>query len=108
MKEALTNHLKDLCSFDCLGYEEDKTNTLECVASTLFDEVIRHDRRRLTQSAKFKEAAQGLPSYIALPFYNDEIENLMYALGSDNKDNVSLYWNMVGDILSNAFNKVAI
>ena len=94
--------------FDSLGYEN-VFNNIECAALQLHDEVVKHDRRNLTTAKKFQEAVMGLPSYISIPFYNDEITNLMYAIGHDkSEDIVDKYWNEVGEILATAFANVRI
>lgn len=100
--------------FDGYGYDEPKDNTIQAAAVQLFEDVVRHDRRLKTLSAKFTEALQGLPSYIDIPFMNYDIANLMYSLGLDfdrNDDDdyfqaVDIYWAECGRYLADVINNI--
>ena len=87
--------------FESAGYPE-QDNTLENVALNLWSECAQYNRG--TNANKFKEGLQGLPSYINLPFYNYDIECLMYSLGYEGPDSVESYWNLCGLILAQSFN----
>lgn len=105
LKNDLKNHLIDLIDFDGAGYT-DKENTLKEAANTLWNECANYNRG--TTSNKFKEALQGLPSYINIPFYNGHIIDLMYALGYEDTDEVrtvETYWSLCGEILADEFSK---
>lgn len=102
----LTVILTDLVDFDGLGYDQPKENTLECAANTLFNEAIKGiPSRGKSPSEQFKEALQGLPTYISVPFYNYDIEQLMYSIGYEGENAVEIYWDLCGEILAYAHSK---
>lgn len=101
MKTQLRAHLQTLVSFEGLGYSEPKENTLRCAALTLWGECAYHQTGNKAQ--KYTEALRGLPTYLLVPFWNDDIEALMYALGYEGKDPVGVYWNLCGEILADEF-----
>lgn len=91
----LQDHLKDLIDFE--GYDN-KINTLEQVGLTLWNESAKYQSGTIAQ--KFTESLRGLPSYINLPYWNNDIENLMHAIGYEGPDPVNTYWNSCGLILA--------
>lgn len=101
IKDALRAHLQSLVSFDGLGYSEPKENTLRCAASTLWFECAYSQSG--SKQRKYTEALRGLPSYINIPFYDNDIEGLMYAIGYEGVEPVGLYWDLCGEILAEAF-----
>ena len=102
VKDQLKDVLADLVDFESAGYET-QPNTLKNVATNLWNECAQYNRG--TQANKFTEGLQGLPSYINIPFYNWDIEKLMYSLGYELDDSVEKYWVLCGVILSEEFNK---
>jgi predicted P-loop ATPase len=99
--EQLKNFILESVDFQSVGYEDNKPNTLEEAANTLWNERAKYNRG--LNSSKLTQALQGLPSYIDVPFYNDEIINLMYAFGFEDKENsVNEYWKLCGVILADA------
>ena len=103
----LREHLKTLVSFDELGYDEPQENTLMNVADNLWNECASHSQGK-NNAEKFTDALRGLPSYIAIPFYNFDIENLMKAIGYEGTNAVDEYWNACGQILANSFENLRL
>jgi len=95
----IQNFMTSRVDFKSAGYGGKYNDSLEDVANALWNECAQYNRGTLGN--KFKEALQGLPSYIDLPFYNGEIESLMYALGYEEEDAVDKYWTTCGMILAN-------
>lgn len=97
LKIQLAAFMLSCVDFESAGYEEQE-NTLQNVASNLWSECAQYNRG--TDANKFTEGLQGLPSYINLPFYNGEIEDLMYAFGYEGSEAVDIYWNLCGEVLA--------
>lgn len=96
----LTRYVRDNISFE--GYDEyknvHKSGRIETCIDVFKDEYgWAIERYGLKKS--FIEWLQGLPSCIDIPFYYDDIENLLYALGydevkdMDERDISKLYYN---------------
>lgn len=96
----LKRYVEDSLSFD--GYDEykniPKSNRIETTIEIFKDEYgWAIERYGLKKS--FIEWLQGLPSCIDLPYYYDDMKNLLYALGYDqvqdmeDQDISKLYYN---------------
>lgn len=104
-----TNNLKryvedniDFSGYD--GYERiPKSQTLRA-AIDIFKDERDWDVKRQGLKKAFIDYLQGLPSFLHIPYYDDDIRHLLYALGYDevkNMDDVDvseLYYNEVYNI----------
>lgn len=101
--ESLKEFIESTIDFE---NSDNIANTLENAVNQLHSECIKGNNSMFNMplNLRFKDAVQGLPSYINIPFYNGDIENLMYALGYERTDDiVDRYWFLVGDILATEF-----
>jgi hypothetical protein len=80
-REELKNFLLDSMNFE--DYDDiDVTNPFK-EGFNLFLEVMGHDIRRYGTKKAFIQYIMGIPNWINLPIYHEEIKDLMYALGYD-------------------------
>jgi hypothetical protein len=100
----LKKFLEDRIDFE--GYDLDKNPSNKI--SQLYDVFIDEYGwaiKRMGQKKAIIEWLQGLPSTIDIPYYYDEISNLLYALGFDDvkqmeDDELSdFYYNLVADTI---------
>jgi hypothetical protein len=109
IKEEYDNKYNDLKRFiiDSIHFE-DYPNVMEkdklIKGFEQFKEEYGFMVERYGLKKAFIEYLQGLPSWLDIPFYYDEIDNLLYSLGFDevrqmDSDELSKYWyNLVSDI----------
>lgn len=68
--------------------------------------------KRYGMKKAFIEYMQGLPSWLDIPFYYDDIQDLLYSLGFDevkdmDSDELAKYWyDLISDIFIKPFNNV--
>lgn len=91
LKEQQNNRREQLKDYilDCFNFEDYEVpeNPFK-EGFNLFLETQEHDIRRYGMKEAFAQYIMGLPNWINLPYYHDEIRDLLYALGYDEvKDN---------------------
>jgi len=111
LKENYSDKYKELKNFvlDSIEFEdkdvsdEDKIN----VGLETFESEYGFMIKRYGLKKAFIEYIQGLPSWLDIPYYYDEMRDLLYALGfdevkdMDDSDVSKLYYDEISDVFLN-------